>query len=283
VRALDHSNRPWENGWAQPAGKKDVMEAHPYKFVDYWIEGFPSKEGILKDHLSEKHYPNNDPNHHSPSPDGIRFNNPIINNEYGWLWLNRDGSPTTVTERIYRDLFPEADTPEKRQEAYAKNLGLLTEYWRAHRTSAGVLHFCGLGYSRPDHPLGVTSDNFVDIKNLVYEPHFYKYVKPAFNPVGLMLEFWDKELKPDSEINLPIHILNDTYEHVNGIINVRFSRKGMDHEIGEQSISYTLEGLEKKVISLNMKIPSEPGQYTLEGSINYKGETIKSIREFRVE
>ena len=296
VRELDLSDRPWDNGWSRPASKKDLNEAHPYVFGGYldgryFAKGFPSEQGVLKDHLNEKQFnlpdadydPSVFPNSPLPAPDGIRFNNPIIINEYGWLWLNRDGSPTPLTERIYRVAFPEADTPEKRQEAYAKTLGQLTEYWRAHRTYAGVLHFCALGYSRPNHPRGVTSDNFVDIKNLVFEPHFYQYVKPAFNPVGLMLEFWDKKLEADSDINIPVHIINDTYEHVNGTINVRVSRKGMDHETGEQSISYTLEGLEKKVFSLNMKIPSEPGLYTLEASLDYKGENIRSIREFLVE
>jgi len=295
VRELDLSDRPWDNGWSRPASKKDVTEAHPYIFggwLDgkYFREGFPSKQGVLKDHLNEKQFnlpdadydPSIFPNSPLPAPDGIRYNNPIIINEYGWLWLNRDGSPTSLTERIYQVAFPEADTPEKRQEAYAKNLGMLTEYWRIHRTYAGILHFCALGYSRSEVPRGATSDNFIDIKNLVFEPHFYQYVKPAFNPVGLMLEFWDKKLEADSDIKIPVHILNDTYEHVSGTINVRVSRKGMDHEIGEQSISYTLEGLEKKVFSRNVKIPSEPGEYTLEASINYKGEIIKSIREFRV-
>ena len=58
------------------------------------------------------------------------------------------------------------------------------------------MHFCGLGYSRSSgKPRGQTSDNFIDLKNLVYEPYFYKYVKPVFNPVGLTVEFWEKSLK----------------------------------------------------------------------------------------
>ena len=52
---------------------------------------------------------------------------------------------------------------------------LLTEYWRAHRRAIGILHFCGLAYSHPDEQRGQTSDNFTDIKNLTFQPEFYKY------------------------------------------------------------------------------------------------------------
>ena len=83
---------------------------------------------------------------------GQKYGNATIINEYCWLWLNRDGSPTRLTQRLYADLFPEADTPDKRYEVYAKELAKQTEFWRANGTCAGVLHFCGLGYSRTrDH------------------------------------------------------------------------------------------------------------------------------------
>jgi len=33
VRALDLSNRPWENGWAEPQAPTDCVEAHPYLMI----------------------------------------------------------------------------------------------------------------------------------------------------------------------------------------------------------------------------------------------------------
>ena len=74
---------------------------------------------------------------------------PIIINEYAWLWLNRDGTPTCLTDKVYEKLLgPELDDRAAR-ELYARYLAAKTEFWRAHRECAGVLHFCGLGYSRP--------------------------------------------------------------------------------------------------------------------------------------
>ncbi|MBT6004623.1 MAG: hypothetical protein HOG79_02815, partial [Prolixibacteraceae bacterium] len=109
VRHYDLSNRPWDNGWGAPVSESDCVETHPYLFQRY-NEGskpgpyggqFPSQLGPLKDLLTEVRIPFNGPNMKSPRPDGKRYNNPIIVNEYAWIWLNRDGSPTTLTDRVF--------------------------------------------------------------------------------------------------------------------------------------------------------------------------------------
>jgi len=164
--------------------ESDCIESHPYLYVN----GTP-----IMDLLKTSRIPGNDPNERAPRSDGLRYNNAIIINEYDWIWLNRDGSPTTLTDGVYRDIFPWADTPEKRFEVHAKNLAMITEFWRAHRQAAAVMYFCGLGYSRSMPPRGQTSDDFIDLDNLVLEPHFVQYVRPAFNPVGVMLDLWDEK------------------------------------------------------------------------------------------
>ena len=51
---------------------------------------------------------------------------------------------------------------------HARYVAALTEFWRCHREAAAVMHFCGLGYSRPgDKPRpegGATCDDFIDIE-----------------------------------------------------------------------------------------------------------------------
>jgi len=281
VRKLDLSTRPWDNGYAPPMSETDAIESHPYLFVRYFEGVNPSPEGPLKDLLSEIHIPNNDPNEHSPKANGERYKNPVIVNEYSWLWLNRDGTPTTLTDRVYKVAFPEAITNDQKFEACAKATAILTEYWRAYRQCAGVMHFCGLGYSRSTAPRGQTSDNFIDLKNLIYEPQFYKYVKASFSPVGLMLEIWDKSFKPSSEITVPVHAFNDTDEAWNG--KVKLSINGGTEIISTQEVSVSLKEYEKKVISLPMKLPQVKGNYLLKAEIIYKGEVVTSSRDFKIE
>ncbi len=277
VRHLDLSNRPWENGWAAPVSEYDAIESHPYMLTKYFKEPV-GYEGYMKELLSKPRIPDNGPNEWSPSPDGNKYKNPVIINEYGWIWLNRNGSTTTLTDFIYPKVFPGIDSPEHRLEAYAKTLAIKTEYWRAHQHAAGVLHFCGLGYSRPEPPRGQTSDNFTDIQNLVFEPSFYKYVKPAFAPTGIMIDFWEKSILPNQQITVPVHIVNDTQQKLESAMSLTLYR---DTEmIDQKSVDFILDGASKTVLETTFQIPDISGTLKLLASIVYKDEIISSIREF---
>ncbi len=181
LRKLDLSGRPWDNGWSAADAAGDVYEAHPYAFSNpsfrlsafATLPGRPGAPGALTG---------------NPAPNTL--GNPVIINEYGWLWLNRDGTPTTLTKKAYEVLLGPDSTTDQRRTTYARLLAAKTEFWRGRREVAGVLHFCGLGYSRPD---GQTSDHFLDIERLTLEPNFATYVRDAFSPIGLMVDFWDDD------------------------------------------------------------------------------------------
>ena len=272
VRGLDLSNRPWDNGWAAPMEETDCIESHPYLYA--------SNKPVM-DLLKVVRIPDNGPNERDPQPEGLRYNNPVIINEYYWMWLNRDGSPTALTKWVYQAVFPEADTPEKRFELHAKQLAMITEYWRAHRQAAAVMYFCGLGYSRPLPPYGQTSDDFIDIDNLVLEPHFVQYVKPAFNPVGVMLDLWDQKLTAGCEMNLPVYVINDTYESWNDSLLVYMIRE--DDIFPLAALTCQAPALESVRFENKVILPGISGGCTIVAEINYQGEKIKSIREVILE
>jgi hypothetical protein len=53
----------------------------------------------------------------------VRLNegrNPVIINEYGWMWLNRDGTPTTLSKRVYERLLGPDSTEAQRRRTYAR-------------------------------------------------------------------------------------------------------------------------------------------------------------------
>jgi beta-galactosidase len=280
VRPLDLSGRPWDNGWAAPASATDAIESHPYLFTQYFRKT-PGPEGHLKELMAEPQTPENGPDERTPRADGARYGNPVIINEYGWIWLNRNGTPTTLTDAIYERLYPWADTPEERLEIYARTLAIKTEYWRAHRQAAGVLHFCGLGYSRPDPPRGQTSDNFTDIRNLIFEPHFYEYVKPAFAPVGLMIDYWEQEAGVGTAITLPVHIVNDTYDTLENELYLRLYR---DQEVvAQERVAYRLDPLQTTIVDVEMVLPAMAGSVRLEAETLYRDERITSRRDWELK
>ena len=279
VRHMDLSNRLWENGWAPPADEHDPYESHPYLFGGFRHSGEPSDNGPLSDFLNEVRFPTNDVNNHLPE-NTARFTNPIIINEYAWLWLNRDGSTTTLTDRVYDVCFGTDLTTEERIDIYTKHLGMLSEYWRAHRLCAGVLHFCGLAYSRPEEPRGQTSDHFIDIKNLTYEPKFVQHVKPAFSPVGIMINYWELAIKGGQEHAFEIYTVNDLESAYTGSLKLSLQKEGQT--VASSTRNIDIEPYDRKVSTLSMVFPDQPGNYKLVAEILVDGESVKSIREFEV-
>ena len=128
VRGLDLSNRPWENGYNLPQGPDDPYEWHPYKFIAYWSQ---TKPPYFEMSDLEKMTGANE------SREEGRWTHASIINEYDWLWLHRDGTPTTLARKVYEHLLGPDATPDQRRKACAYYLAGLTEFWRASREHAG--------------------------------------------------------------------------------------------------------------------------------------------------
>lgn len=271
VRSLDLSNRPWDNGWASPQAPTDVYEAHPYR----------SSSPAFRLSAFAKMSPRpGDPGSGSGNPVPNRHDNPIVINEYGWLWLNRDGSPTTLSVKAYESLLGEDNNTPQRRRTYARYLAAKTEFWRAGRRCAGVLHFCGLGYSRPG---GQTSDNFIDIEQPRFEPNFFQYVRDAFAPVGLMIDFWSDELPAGAAKTqaVPVVVINDLDTPWSGPVRLRLLRDGK--VLSEQSRDARVPPLGREVVAFETTLPGEPGRYELVAELRgADGAAVQSLRDLAV-
>ena len=276
VRHLDLSNRPWENGWAEPQSPTDCVESHPYLFMRGFFGG---KFFRLSD---------------MPGVSGVPgLNNrqkarqvPIIINEYCWLWLNRDGTPTSLTGKVYESILGPHSTTAQRRSVHARYVAALTEFWRTHREAAGVLQFCGLGYSRAgDKPRpegGATSDHFTDIETLTFEPLMEEYLKDAFSPVGLMLDVWADELPAGAKRPMEAVAINDLDTAWTGLARLRVV-KG-DHEVSVLSQPCTIAPLGRSVVTFEATLPTEPGRYTLSAELVRGSEKpVRSRREIEVK
>ena len=282
VRSLDLSNRPWDNGYSEPQSETDPIESHPYLFIWYYFNNeTPSSAGAAVDMLSGRRLPMNDPNEHSPSPDGRYFYNPVIINEYSWLWLNRDGSTTTVTDKVYPAMFGDTLTRQQRFEYGARYTAMLTEYWRAYRTSAAVMHFCSLGYSREKKPRGQTSDNFIDVTTLQYEPYFVKYVKPSFAPVGLMIDAWYKTYGSNQIITVPVHMINNTYQTFTDSLRLEVQKDGK--ALLSKAIKVNVNSKDKAIYQFQIQLPADKGKYELIAYYDSKKGEVFCARPFEIK
>jgi beta-galactosidase len=279
VRHLDLSNRPWDNGWSEPQTDQDCVEAHPYLMSGLFNSTWGNaKFKSLKDMVTVSGVP-------SLQAAQRKIKVPIIINEYAWLWLNRDGTTTCLTGPVYEKLLGPNSTTEQRREFYARTLAAKTEFWRAHRECAGVLHFCGLGYSRSgDKPRpegGATSDHFIDLEKLTFEPNFEKYVRDAFAPVGLMLDYWGQDLPAGKEQEFKAVVINDLYSDWTGKVHLHWM-KGTD-TVTAQEQACTVRGLGSQTVTFRLAVPSAPGDYTLIAELaDAAGKPVRSLRDAKI-
>lgn len=261
VRKLDLSQRPWDNGWGRPQSPLDVTEYHPYRCNRRDLH--PFSLSILE---RESGIPDIGPRREGHPP--------YIINEYGWLWLNRDGTPTTLSRPAYDALLGPDATPAELRACYARILAAKTEFWRSRRKCAGVLHFCGLGYSRPG---GQTSDNFIDLETLTFEPQFYKYVRDAFAPLGVVLDLWKEQLAPGTRLSLPVLVVNDLDAPWQGEVTLRLEQPGQT--IWKHAQKAAAEPLGVARVEFPVQFPGEPGQCELIAEIRgHQNQPVASHR-----
>ena len=275
VRGLDLSGRPWDNGWSEPQAPGDCVEAHPYMFIRAWSGKEPFRLPEIAKMTGKP----------SLRKEQQKLPCAVIINEYGWLWLTRDGQPTCLTDKVYASLLGPNSTVEQRRVLYARYLAAKTEFWRCHRECAGVLHFCGLGYSRPgDKPRpegGATSDHWTDLEKLTFEPNFEKYVRDAFSPVGLMLDFWAEELAPGTKQEVKVYVVNDLYSEWRGKVHLKVLRG--DKAVSTESKACTVAPLGREVLTFTLAAPAEPGAYTAVAELDDgKAAPVRSLRDFKV-
>lgn len=266
IRSLDLSDRPWDDGYSWPRRPGDTSEQHPYQFNSRFRVW---KLATAKSHPEAYNNGGGDGQH------------AVINNEYGWHWVNRNGTPTTLTSGIYRDVLGESATPQERFHMQATWLAASTEFWRAHRQCAAVMHFVTLGYSRPD---GQTSDHWLEgkVASLEWEPEFYRYVRDAFAPVGLMINMGRDHLRPTSSAKVPVILINDLQRPWKGPVSLRLKRG--ERLIHEKQQDAEIAAFGTAVLGFDLPWATEEGPATLEAELRgADGQSVRSVREFMIK
>ena len=182
-----------------------------------------------------------------------------ILNEYGWLWLNRDGSPTELTDDVYPKLLGPNSTADQRREENAYLLGGITEFWRAHRKYAAVLHFV---YLTASDRKGFTCDHFRDVKTLALDPYFLDYMGNAFKPLGVYVNFWHEQLSAKSHQVFQVMLANDLYETESGSLDLNLeNEKG--EVIARTTRPFSVEPLGEQTQFIDFDIPASTGRFML--------------------
>jgi hypothetical protein len=264
VRKLDLSNRPWENSYNPPDGPDDPVEDHPYEFSGMAGGGSPFEMTTLERPFGK-------------AP-GLRTGHAAILNEYGWLWLNRDGSPTELTKTLYPRLLGQNATAEDRLAMNAYLLAGITEYWRAYRQYAGLLHFV---YLTSSDPLGYTSDHFRDVEKLELDPRFLDYMSNAFAPLGVYLSFWQPNLTAGETRTLPVMMVNDEPRSVEGTLAVVLESAD-GRQAAHKTTRFSLAPLGQETYYIDFPVPRTSGSFVLKAVAETPAGPVQSRRRIAV-
>lgn len=276
VRGLDLSNRPWENGYNGPQGPDDPVEDHPYQFSGH---SFGAKTPFDMPDLEKMAGPRTPPKAAGSPPHAA------IINEYDWLWLHRDGTPTALTRKVYENLGLTGPgvSAERRFEEYAYRLGGLSEFWRAYRNYAGLMY---LAYLDGDLPTCFTCDNFRNVEKLEFEPRFEHYMSEAFKPLGVYVNFWQPTLPKGKPRAYNVVLVNDTQEKASGTVELAWVDSAGKPAGPRAERPFTIDPVGQASLEVEHAPPTTGGDYVLTCKAFWEGKPWSPTiarRKVRVE
>jgi hypothetical protein len=142
------------------------------------------------------------------------------------------------------------------------------------------MHFTTLGYSRPD---GQTSDHWTKggVAKLEWEPEFHKYVRDAFAPVGMMIDFWNNRPPAGTRSRVPVLLINDLDKSWNGPVTLRVKRGG--GVFVETKQKARIEPLGTTNIVFDIAWPEQTGPCVLEAELRgADGKPVHSVRDTEI-
>ncbi|MFN8206096.1 MAG: glycoside hydrolase family 2 TIM barrel-domain containing protein [Bacteroidales bacterium] len=247
LRPLDLSGRAWDNGYGLPVGADDPIEDHHYlNFSNPALDFSVYEKGVAAKTTNSPH-----PSAHA-----------CVLNEYGWLWLNRKGEPTILTKEVYTRIAPDAAN-EKRIETYAYLLALETEYFRAHRNYAGVLHFTLL---TGDFYKSITGDLFADPVKQIIHPAYEIYLTEAFRPLGVFVNLSNDSIAAGRSLLLPVMLVNDKPQACSGKIIIELTAGGKTEIL--PPLPFSIGALGATTVEYTVVFPNVKGNCHLEAIVS---------------
>ena len=258
LKQLDPT-RIWDGGYnalAGISGTAEMDEPHPYRMLN----ANPMTVDEAKNYYQRNRYDLGDLDNSTGFAAGV----PQLVNEYGWIWLWRDGRPAKLTVNNYNYFAGENATPDQRRELQAYWLQLETEWLRSPRTIAGVLAFCHL-----TNNYGFTGDWFMNhIKDLELSPTL-KWFKHCFAPQAVFINLVDQRYmkhptphKPSSKLLFNLLGVNDYGTQATGKTVVRLINS-IGETVSQQDISIRIRPFMKTTVPCMLELPKEKGGYLL--------------------
>ena len=296
LRPVDLQGRRWENSSGHngpPPDHRDPMENHLYHFI-------PPNQTLTC--LNGSKIPRQVLDQHDGTNGMRQAESPLIVNEYGWLWLTRDGSPTQLTFKNYEFLVGgglgsgDFGTEAARRYIQATYMAAMTEHFRASGKIAVLHEFGGLIYNlsdgvRPWSPRsGYTSDHFLEpVSDLKLDPYIASYLRDAFAPVGLYIGHYQAVYGASEQKALPITVINDSRQTWQGRVRlypvaggIALTKKDLTPLVTTVEAECTVPAHGITTLKVNVQAPIATGDYTWVAELGTGETRVQSVRDFCV-
>jgi hypothetical protein len=189
---------------------------------------------------------------------------PQLANEYGWIWLWRNGLPSKLTVDVYNYYLGTNSTPSQNREFQAYDMQLETEWLRSEPNLAGVLAFCYLANN-----YGYTGDWFIDnIKDLKPAPTLNWFVH-AFAPSVVFINLTDERYvkqaephQPGEKLSFKLAKINDTFKDIAGKVTLRILNSD-GKTMAKNIFPVILSAFDRSSVPAEVSLPKKPGGYLL--------------------
>ncbi len=189
---------------------------------------------------------------------------PQLANEYGWIWLWRNGMPGKLTVNEYNYYLGPNSTPEQNREFQAYYMQLETEWLRSEPGLAGVLAFCYLANN-----YGYTGDWFMDnIKDLKPIPTL-NWFRHAFAPTAVFVNLPDERYvkltdphQPGEKLSIKLAKINDLNKDVTGKVTLKIL-DSTGKTVSTTSLPVAFYAFERTSDSVENYLTKNPGGYLL--------------------
>jgi beta-galactosidase len=189
---------------------------------------------------------------------------PQLANEYGWIWLWRNGMPSKLTVNEYNYYLGPNSTPGQNRSFQAYYMQLETEWLRSEPDLAGVLAFCYLANN-----YGYTGDWFMDnIKDLKPIPTLQWFVH-AFAPSAVFINLTDERYvkltvphKSGQKLSFNLAKVNDLDRDVKGIVTIKVIDKE-GKAVVKKSIPVAMTAFDRSSFQAEITLPGVAGGYLI--------------------
>ncbi len=204
---------------------------------------------------------------------------PQLVNEYGWMWLWRDGTPSKLTVRNYDYYLGPSATNAQRQELQAYWLQLETEWLRAERSLAGILHFCYL-----TNNYGFTGDDFTGPIAELRPAPIFNWLRHCFAPTAVFINLTDERYMknvsshaPGSTLAFDLMGVTDNSVATKGQVTVRLLNS-RGKEVQKKQLGIDIPAYGQKELPVTLKLPAQADGYLLLAEFRPEGQpTAKPI------